>query len=287
MFRKGGIDGSLTALLLFFIIAAITGCGFGQPVFPTSAPPALDTLAPDLPPTLAPTDTEAPIPTATLEPSPTPIPLPNGISDVISNASIKVQEPFNSPFNAPKGWGACAGFEPVWSAENGHLGINAQPDKYGTLFYYADEMIDPNEAVYFLFAYEGNQGSFTLGFDGYSNGKVCDSGKSRIGFYSVALQNYAGLPLTVHTIFVDDQPAGYFTGDWRLQEKVWYAALMGFDQSNTFFIDVWRPEDPSHKLVYKQTKADFPKTYNFISWVGVTRKLVIDDFTILTFDNIR
>ena len=284
MCPKGGRDGYLSALLLFFIISTLTGCGSSQPIAPTLTPPPVDTLAPTFTPTLAPTYTNTPVPTATLEPSPTPIPLPTGISDVVSNASIKYQDTFNYPFIAPKGWSSCTGLEAVWSAEDGHLAINSQKDKYGTVFYYADEMIDPNEAVYFLFAYEGNQGEFSLGFDGYANGKVCGA---RFGFYSVALQHIPGLPLTVHSLVNNDLKTGYFAGDWRLQEKNWYSALMGFDQSNTFFIDIWKPGDPDHKLVFKQTNADFPKTYNFISWMAVYRKLWIDDFTIITFDNIQ
>jgi hypothetical protein len=290
MFSRCGRNIRVTVFLLILVFIQ-TGCGLVQPTVPTATrPPAgtpAPTLTPTLPPTSAPTSTATPVPTATLEPSPTPIPLPAGISDVVSNASVIYQDTFNYSFLSPSGWSACSGFEPVWKAENNHLVITAQAGKYGTVFYYADKMIDPNLAVYFLFAYEGNQGSFTLGFDGYSNGKVCDSNQSKMGFYSVALQHMAGLPLTVHTIVVTDQPTAYFTGDWRLQEDNWYSALMGFDKSNTFFIDIWKPGDPSQKLVFKQTKADFPKTYNFISWLAVTRKLMIDDFTIVKFDEIK
>jgi hypothetical protein len=278
---------SLIPLCILLIAAVLAGCGPSPKPLPTATLPPTDTLRPSSTPTSEPTSTATPRPTATTQPTPTPIPLPEGISDVITNAVIKVQDTFGSSFDTPQGWSACAGFEPIWSPEDGHLLIKSPADKYGVVYYYADEMIDPNEAVYFLFAYEGNEGSFTLGFDGYSNGKVCDSIKNKLGFYSVALQHLAGLPLTVHTIVVDDQPTGYFTGDWRLQEKNWYSALMGFDQSNTFFINIWKPTDPTHKLVYKQTKADFPKAYNFISWLGVSRTLMLDDFTILTFEQIK
>jgi hypothetical protein len=206
---------------------------------------------------------------------------------VVTNAAIEYQDSFDYPFSAPKGWSACTGFEAVWSAENGHLVINAQPGKYGTVYYYADEMIDPNEAVYFLFAYAGDTGDFSLGFDGYVNGKVCDSVKSKVGFYSVALQHMPGLPLTVHSLTSTTLPTGYFKGDWRLQELKWYAALMGFDRSNTFFIDIWDPAAPDQKLVFQQSYPDFPKSYNFISWLDVRREMTLDDFTILTFDKIR
>lgn len=287
MVPRGGSNRYLIAFLSFVIISTMTGCGFGQPIAPALAPTPVGSLAPAFTPTPAPTNTATPIPTATIEPTPTAVPLPEGIAEVVSNASVQYRDAFESSTNFPKGWSSCTGFESVWSAEDGHLVVNAQPDKYGTVFYYADEMIDPNEAVYFLFAYEGNQGDFTLGFDGYVNGKVCDSVKGRLGFYSVALQHMPGLPLTVHSLINNDVKTSYFAGDWRLQEKIWYGALMGFDQSNTFFIDIWKPGDPGHKLVFKQTNADFPKTYNFISWLGVTRKMWIDDFTIIKFGTIK
>ena len=196
----------------------------------------------------------------------------------------KVPGTFDYSLNAPKGWGACSGFEPVWSLEQSHLAVSSQAGKYGTLFYYADEMIHPNEAVYFLFAFEGNQNQITLGFDGYDNGKVCDNNKNQLGFYSVALEDYPGMPLTIHSIINTAIRRGYFKGDWRLQEKSWYGILMGFDQSNTFFMTIWKPGDPGQKLEFQQAYADFPKAYNFISWTGTARKVWIDDFSILTFD---
>lgn len=285
MLPEGGINGTLTSFLLSILAIAMTACASGQPSAPTIPPPPVDTLAPTLAVVLLPTNT--PLPTATIEPSPTPIPLPEGISDVVSNPSIKYRDNFEDPFLSPKGWSSCTGFGAVWAAEDGHLAINAEKDKYGTLFYFADEMIAPNQAVYFLFAYEGNQGDFTLGLDGYVNGKVCDSVKSKVGWYSVALQHMPGLPLTVHSLTSTTLPTGYFEGDWRLQELKWYAALLGFDQSNTFFIDIWAPATPDQKLVFKHSYPDFPKAYNFISWLGVTRKMLLDDFTIITFDKLQ
>jgi hypothetical protein len=288
MLKKKGLNGLLSAFFVFFIVITITGCAQPQPVAPTLTPPLVDTPVPTLPPTLVPpTKTTAPTPTGTTQPSPTPIPLPAGISDVVTNASIKYQDTFAYTSLLPKGWSYCAGFDAIYSVGDGHLLVNAPTDKYGTLFYYDEEMINPNEAVYFLFAYEGNQGDFSLGFDGYVNGKVCDSTKSKVGWYSVALQHMPGLPLTVHSLTSTTLPTGYFKGDWRLQELKWYAALMGFDQSNTFFIDIWDPASPNQKLVFKQTYPDFPKTYNFISWLDVRRKMMIDDFSIISFDSIR
>jgi hypothetical protein len=277
------------AALGFFLVllsfVTMTGCGSGQPAAPTSTPEPTQPSAPALAPILMPTNT--PLPTATIEPSPTSIPLPEGISDIVSNASAKYHDTFNYSFLSPNGWASCPGFETTWSAEDGHLIISAEKNQYGTVFYYADEMIDPTQAVYFLFAYQGNQNDFTLGFDGYVNGKVCDSNKSKLGFYSVALQHMPGLPLTVHTLTNAGLKTSYFEGDLILQELNWYGALMGFDQTNTFFIDIWKPGDPSQKLVFKQANPDFPKAYHFISWLAVTRKLMLDDFTNLTFDKIK
>ena len=287
MFTTRPRNAALRSLFILFLIATVTGCGSGQPLTPTITPAPVNTQTPTSPPTPAPTHTNAPPPTATLLPSPTAIPLPTGISNIVSNAAVKYQDTFDTSLNAPKGWGACSGFEPVWSLEQSHLAVSSQAGKYGTLFYYADEMIHPNEAVYFLFAFEGNQNQITLGFDGYDNGKVCDNNKNQLGFYSVALEDYPGMPLTIHSIINTAIDAGYFKGDWRLQEKSWYGILMGFDQSNTFFMTIWKPGDPGQKLEFQQAYADFPKAYNFISWTGTARKVWIDDFSILTFDRIQ
>ena len=287
MFTTLSRNAALKLLFMFFLVATVTGCGSGQPPTPTLAPAPVNTLAPTSTPTPAPTHTNTPLPTATLVPSPTAIPLPKGISDIVSNAVVKYQDTFDTSLNVPKGWGACSGFEPVWSLEQSHLAVSSQTGKYGTLFYFDDEMIHPNEAVYFLFAFEGNQNEITLGFDGYDNGKVCDSNKNTLGFYSVALEDYPGMPLTIHSIINTSVDAGYFKGDWRLQEKSWYGLLMGFDQSNTFFMTIWKPGDPGQKLVFQQAYPDFPKAYNFISWTGTARKVWLDDFSILTFDAIQ
>ncbi len=191
MSPKSGREATLRAILILFIVIPITGCGLGQKSAPTSTPVPTLTLAPSSTPTLAPTNT--PIPTATIEPSPTPIPLPKGISDIVSNASVEYQDNFNYSFVSPNGWSSCAGNEAVWSAENGHLAINAQANKYGAVFYYADQMIHPNEAVYFLYAYYGNRDFVTLGFDGYVNGIVCSKFKEHAGFLFGCNGRYAGL----------------------------------------------------------------------------------------------
>jgi hypothetical protein len=91
----------------------------------------------------------------------------------------------------------------------------------------------------------------------------------------------------LHSQTANSEQYHNFHGDWRLQEQTWYGALMGYDQSNTFFFYIWKPLDPDQVLSYKQTQPDFPKAYNFISWVAAPRKLLLDDFTIIAFDAIR
>ena len=287
MFIKSGREATLKSLLYLFMVVSITGCGLGQKAAPTLTPPPTLTLAPSLTPTFMPTTTNTPIPTPTMEPTPTAIPLPEGISGIVSNASVKYQDKFENSLNFPNGWAYCTRFDAVWSGDDGHLAVSSKKGNYGTIFYFADQMIYPNQAVYFLFAYTGNQNDISLGFDGYDNGKVCSSTNSKLGFYSVALQHMPGLPLTIHSLTSAGLKTSYFEGDWRLQEFSWYSILMGYDQSNTFFMVIWKPGNPNQKLVFKQTYADFPKAYNFISWLSASRTLLIDDFTVITFDKIQ
>jgi hypothetical protein len=289
MYPKSGSEATLRPLLILFIVITLTGCGLRPPEPPTPTQTLIPTFTPTFKPTFTPTlpPTNTPIPTATMEPTSTAIPLPEGISEIVSNASIKYQDKFENSLNFPNGWAYCTRFDAVWSGNDGHLAVSSKKGNYGTIFYFADQMIYPNQAVYFLFAYTGNENDISLGFDGYDNGKVCSSTNSKLGFYSVALQHMPGLPLTIHSLTSAGLKTSYFEGDWRLQDLNWYSILMGYDQSNTFFMDIWKPGNPNQKLVFKQTYADFPKAYNFISWVSASRTVLIDDFTIITFDKIQ
>jgi hypothetical protein len=107
MNNKKSKDTALGFFLVLFSIVAMTGFGSSQPAAPTSAPQPTQQSAPALVPILMPTNT--PRPTATMESSPTSIPLPEGITDIVSNAAVKHQDTFNYSFLSPTGWASCPG----------------------------------------------------------------------------------------------------------------------------------------------------------------------------------
>jgi hypothetical protein len=105
MNNKKSKDAALGFFLVLFRIVAMTGFGSSQPAAPTSAPQPTQPSAPALVPQLMPTNTSRP--TATMEPSPTSIPLPEGITNIVSNAALKHQDTFNYSFLSPTGWASC------------------------------------------------------------------------------------------------------------------------------------------------------------------------------------
>ena len=153
------------------------------------------------------------------------------------------------------------------------------------VFYYAGEVINPGEGVYFKFKFIGNTASFTLGFDNVQeNGERVPGGQA--GFHSVAM-SLVGETLSAHIMQNTFVGTGYFNGDWyRLEEDTWYQIAMGFDEKGDYIIKIWDPDAPLSPLVYIRNWADFPTDYYFISWVSTTRTLWMDDFTIFTFDSI-
>jgi hypothetical protein len=176
-------------IFLSLIFIPLTGCGANQINIPSATETFTPTIEPTETATVTPTYTNTPRPTETMTPSPTAIPLPDMIPEFVSNATVIYQDTFDSSFIVPRGWDSCPAYPAAWSWEEGHLSVSPRKDYYGTTIYYDDEMIHPNEAVYFLFAYSGNRYAITLGFDGYVNGNACSrsSTNSLVGFYTVAL----------------------------------------------------------------------------------------------------
>lgn len=184
----------------------------------------------------------------------------------------------------PLGW-ECDEKNAAWVTKDNQFKI--QPantgDWSGTVFYFSQDKIIPNKGVYFTFKYTGNKESFTLGFDSINKyGERIAFGEG--GFHSVAMQMMDDVA-SAHIIRDAWQGSNFFDGNLKLREDTWYEVALGFDNNNNYIIKIWQPETPTQQITYLKKWDDFPREYYFISWVSAKRSLLIDDFTVFTFEN--
>ena len=252
---------------------------------PTASTPSGQDSVPVDTQSVLPSVAETSAPADTVAPSPTAVQLPDAVNNIVSGASVKYQDTFDasSTGSSPKGWMSCDN-NTTWGFLDGVLSIS-NDDGNGTTYYYGDGPITPKEGVYFLFQYVGKKGSITFGFDSYRNGKPC-GGYLQNGYYSVAME-LADSVLSAHSIKNAVQKNSKFTGKLTLLENTWYGLVLGYDENDTYFITIWDRTNAGQTLVFRQTYANFPKSYNFIGYMAATRSLKMDDFTIFTFDSIQ
>jgi len=243
-------------------------------------------------PTSNPTSTSSPIPTATNtleptstpEPSPTPIVLPDIINQTFSGVSITYHDSFEYIMQnlAPQGWQTDQQYG-IWVTKENQLEAQPLLSSIGEVFYYSNEIITPNKGVFFKFKYTGTVQDFTLGFD-----NVLSNGERVTGadFHSVAVDIKGGSVL-VHGIQRKSQISGSLKGTLKqLHEDTWYNIALAFDKNNNYIIKIWEPDNSENQITHLRNWKDFPNQYYFISWVSSKRTLLIDDFTVFTFDEI-
>jgi len=249
----------------------------------------------DLTPTTEPSITPAPSstisPSPTLEPTPTSIVLPDVLHQYFSDINVIYRDEFHFVVQGrtPNGW-------EIFFNSTSHATLSETKDSTfristvddgpwsGILYYYSQEVINPNEGVYFSFKYSGTGDNFTWGIDSFKeNGELFEE---RIdGYYSVAMQ-MDDFGVSAHIIQGNFQGDGYFKGDLKLQEDTWYDLFLAFDEDENYIIVIWNPETPENQLVYIRQWQDFPKAYYFVSWMSATRSLWMDNFTIFSFDDV-
>jgi hypothetical protein len=236
--------------------------------------------------TARPTHTPLPLPTDTPPPpTPTLIAVPEVLDQTFSGVSVIYRDEFPYVMQnlAPQGWESEAEFA-MWVTSDNRFKIQPADtgDWSGTVFWFSKERINPNEGVYFDFQYTGTRESFTLGLDDVqANGQRT----GRENFYSVAMQLDQNLAVT-HTKRGQFQTGSYFDGNLKLQENTWYTIALAFDGDGNYLIKIWKPDEPDKQLVFRQTLEQYPKSYYFISWISAKRSLLIDDFTVFTFDDL-
>jgi DNA-binding CsgD family transcriptional regulator len=242
------------------------------------------TVAPATDTAPAPTSTTEPTVTNTPEPTVTPILLPDTLNSTFSNVSIVHRDSFEyaDAINGalPAGWECDQQFA-AWITKDNQFQI--QPAG-GTAFWFSKERITPSTGVYFTFKYAGSQENFTLGFDNI------DTNGDRIhwqdtNFRSVVMDVRNQTPI-VYRNFGGASTKGGFQGSLRLQEDTWYNIALAFDENQNYLIKVWQPEAPEQQITYLMKWEDYPHEYYFIGWVSPKRSLLIDDFTVFTFEEI-
>jgi hypothetical protein len=264
--------------LLLIIVILLTACQpAAQPPTPTSTSLPTSTSSPP------PTSTNTPEPTSTPEPSPTPIVLPDTLHQTFSGVSVIHRDSFEFVIQnaVPAGWQTDQQYA-IWVTEENQLKAHPLPSSFGTVFYYSDKIIDSNMGVYLAFKFMGTTENFTLGFDNVnSNGERIQGAD----FRSVAMEVRNQNPI-VYGNFGGATAKGSFKGTLTLQEDTWYNVTLAFDENQNYIVKIWQPDNPEKQLTYQRTWEDFPDKYYFISWINSKRSLLIDDFTVFTFEEI-
>jgi hypothetical protein len=279
------------AIVLTLVLPVLLACQMFSPT-PTPIKLIRHTDVPGLfatepPEPVEPAATNAPGPTSTPAPAPTAIALPDELNQIFSGVSVEYQDGFEyvSESSLPQGW-ICSEPLAAWVTSDNQFEIKSasQVNGTGVTVYFSKAQITRNTGVYFTFQYTGAVQNFTIGMNAVgSNGQIAARGQK--DFYSVSME-MSDKVVSAHTVQKTASTKNPFRGDLKLQEGVWYNIALGFDGDKNFIIKLWSPADPRKQLIYTYKSKEFPTSDYFISWVSARRSLLIDDFTVFTFDQI-
>ncbi len=262
-------------LLILLGLSCILSACQPAPIIPTATATAL-------PPTSTPVPTDTPEPTATLEPSPTPIVYPDVLDQTFLNVQIVFRDNFDFKMQgiAPDGWKSINDEIVPRVTKSNTAGFT--PRSNGGIIYYGAEVINPGEGVFFNFQYDGTINDITLGLDNIDTQGNFFQHKTE-GYYSFAAQMH-NQTLYGHVIEGPYQKAFNFTGAIKFIQGTWYSCMIALDKENNYILKIWETDSPENQMSYVRNWPDTPKAYYFVSWIGAKRGLLMDEFTIFSFD---